>query len=32
MNLDKGLPVEQWPTPEQVADESMRRIEREFKA
>jgi hypothetical protein len=32
MNLDKGLPVEQWPTPEQVADESMRRIAREFKA
>jgi hypothetical protein len=30
MCLDKGLPVEQWPAPERVADESLRRIEREF--
>lgn len=32
MNLDKGLPVEQWPAPERVADESLRRIEREFSS
>jgi AcrR family transcriptional regulator len=32
MSLAKGLPVEQWPAPERVADESMRRIKREFEA